>query len=117
MQATLKNARITPKKVNLVASLIRRESVEGALNTLQFTPKKAAQLLYKLLQSAVSNAETNFNQTKDSLYIEEVKVSKGMRLKRINPISRGRAHPIIKDCSHIQIILGSRVEASSNKTK
>ncbi len=117
MQATLKNARITPKKANLVASMIRNENAEQALHTLEFTPKKAARILYKVLQSAISNAETNFKQSAKNLYVQEVKVSKGMRMKRSQPISRGRAHPILKDASHIQIILASNVPATTTSNK
>lgn len=117
MKATLRNVRITPKKANLVAELVRGAEVNDALATLKFTPKKAAKILYKLLNSAVANAENNFKQDPNTLVVKEVKVSKGMRFKRFRPVSRGRAHPINKDCSHIHIILGTKDAAPAVEKK
>lgn len=105
MKATLRNVRIAPKKANLIAQLIRGEKVNDAINILKFTPKKGAKIMGKLLNSAVANAENNFKQNRNDLYIREVKVSKGYALKRFIPISRGRAHGIRKFASHIHIFL------------
>ncbi len=107
MKATLRNVRLAPKKANLVAELVRGQNATAALRTLKFTPKKGAKILYKLINSAVANAENNFGQNKNSLVIKEIKVSKGLRLKRYIPVSRGRAHPLQKDSSHIHVILGT----------
>ena len=108
MKASLRNVRISPKKVNLVAELVRTEDVDQALATLEFTPKKAAKILYKVVASAKANAETNNNVKSADLFIKEIKVSKGMTIKRFIPISRGRAHPINKFCSHIHVILADK---------
>ena len=105
MKATLRNVRIAPKKANLIAELIRGERVTDAIDILKFTPKKGAKIMGKLLNSAVANAENNFKQNRNDLYVREVKVSKGYSLKRFIPISRGRAHGIRKFASHIHIFL------------
>jgi large subunit ribosomal protein L22 len=105
MKAIIRNVRISPKKANLVAELVRGQRVTQAENILEFTPKKGADILKKLLESAVANAENNFKQKKDDLVIREIKVSKGFTLKRFRPVSRGRAHPILKKASHIHLIL------------
>jgi large subunit ribosomal protein L22 len=116
MKATLRNVRIAPKKANLVAELVRGQNAAEALRTLKFTPKKGAKILYKLINSAVANAENNFGQNKNSLVIKEIKVSKGLRLKRYIPVSRGRAHPLQKDCSHIHVYLETeQAEAKAAK--
>ena len=108
MKASLRNVRISPKKVNLVAELVRTADVDQALATLEFTPKKAAKILYKVVASAKANAETNSKANASDLFIKEIKVSKGMTIKRFIPISRGRAHPINKFCSHIHVILADK---------
>jgi large subunit ribosomal protein L22 len=108
MKASLRNVRISPKKVNLVAELVRTADVDQALATLEFTPKKAAKILYKVVASAKANAEINSNANASDLFIKEIKVSKGMTIKRFIPISRGRAHPINKFCSHIHVILADK---------
>ena len=108
MKASLRNVRISPKKVNLVAELVRTADLDQALATLEFTPKKAAKILYKVVASAKANAETNNNAKSADLFIKEIKISKGMTIKRFIPISRGRAHPINKFCSHIHVILADK---------
>src|SRR6056300_1721128 len=105
MKAHLKNVRISPKKVNLVADIVRKMNADKAIAILNYTPKKAARILSKLIASAVANAKNNQGKDSSNLMIEEVKVSKGLTIKRFNPISRGRAHPINKFCSHIHVIL------------
>ena len=110
MKASLRNVRISPKKVNLVAELVRTQDLKQALGTLEFTPKKAAKILYKVVASAKANAETNAKANVENLYIKEIKVSKGMTIKRFIPISRGRANPINKFCSHIHVILADKSE-------
>jgi len=106
MKAIARTIRITPKKANLVAGMIRKKSTEQALDILKYTPKKAAKILQKLLNSAVANATNNFKQDKKSLFISQIIVTKGPTLKRSVPVSRGRAHPILKRTSHITIELG-----------
>lgn len=108
MKAILKRARISPLKMNLVADLVRRKSVKDALDQLRFTPKKAAGLLYKVVHSAASNAEKNFNQEKAKLMIKEIVVTSGPTYKRFNPVSKGRAHPILKRTCHISVTVESK---------
>ena len=117
MKAIVRTSRITPKKANLIAGMIRTKSANEALEILRFTPKKAADILYKLVNSAVSNAVNNFKQDRKALLIKEVIVTKGPTLKRGVPVSRGRIYPILKRTSHITVILEIDVEASAKKTK
>lgn len=119
MKAIISNIRISPKKLNLVAEMVRRKSVAQADSILRFTNKKAAEIVRKAIASAVANAENNFKQEKEMLFVDEIIVGKGPTLKRFNPVSRGRAHPILKRVSIITIkigVLGEAPEASS-KTK
>ncbi len=108
MKAHLRRTRLSPKKANIVAGLIRGKSVEDGLNILKFTPKKAAASLYKTLQSAVSNAETNDNKKRENLVIDSVIINKGPFYKRHLPSTRGRALPINKPTSHITIQLADK---------
>jgi large subunit ribosomal protein L22 len=103
MIAHLRKVRISPKKANLVAGMVRGMQVDKALNTLKFTPKKAAALLYKVIESASANAENNFKQNPETLIVKEIIVNEGTTYKRFQPVSRGRAHPILKRTSHITV--------------
>ncbi len=109
MIAHLRKTRISPKKVSLVAEMVRRKPVSEALDILKFTPKKAAKVLYKVIQSAASNAENNFKQDIGTLTIKEIIVTQGPTYKRFQPVSRGRAHPILKRTSHVTV----KVEATA----
>jgi large subunit ribosomal protein L22 len=117
MKAIVRTSRITPKKANLIAGMIRAKSANEALEILKYTPKKAADILYKLVNSAVSNAVNNFKQDQKALLIKEVIVTKGPTLKRGVPVSRGRIYPILKRTSHITVILEIDSEATAKKTK
>lgn len=101
MKAIRRYLRISPKKVNLVADLVRGKNAEYALNFLQFTPKKSAKPLMEALRSAMANAVQNFKQKKENLYISKIVVNEGPTLKRARPVSRGRSHPILKRTTHI----------------
>lgn len=105
MKAHLRRTRISPKKANVVAGLIRGKSAEQALDILKFTPKKAAQALYKTLKSAVANAENNDNKKAADLTVKTVLVNKGPFYKRFLPSARGRALPLSKPTSNITIEL------------
>jgi len=106
MKAVLRTVRISPKKANLVAGTVRKKKVNDALDLLKFMPKKAAQILYKVVYSAAHNAKNNFKQSIDDLYITKILVTKGPTYKRSLPISRGRTHPIRKRTSHITVEVG-----------
>lgn len=118
MKATLRKIRISPKKANLIAGIVRGQKVTDALDKLKFMPRKGADILYKVVHSAASNAKNNFKQNFDELYIIRLLVTKGPIYKRHIPISRGRAHPINKHTSHITVEVGVMESAkTSKKTK
>lgn len=108
MKAILKRSRISPKKANLIADLVRKKKVTDALDILKFTPKRAAGILHKVIQSAASNAEKNFNQDREKLYVKEIVITEGPRYKRFRPVSKGRAHPILKKTCHITVTVEAK---------
>lgn len=101
--AVLKTARISPQKVRLVADQIRGLPVERALETLQFSPKKAAHIVRKVLESAIANAEHNDGADVDELSVKVIMVDQGPVMKRIKPRAKGRADRILKRSSHITV--------------
>ncbi|WP_427340462.1 50S ribosomal protein L22 [Caloranaerobacter sp. DY30410] len=107
-RAIAKYVRISPRKVQIVANLIRGKDVNEALAILKFTPKKSARLLEKVVKSALANAENNFDMDRDNLYIAEVYANQGPTLKRWRPRAQGRAYPILKRTSHIGVVLRER---------
>ncbi len=120
MKAFLKQVRISPKKVNLIAEIIRNQKALEGLEVLKYMPKKAAQIIYKVLESAVANAENNFGQNKDDLYISEVLVSGGVTYKRGQSHSKGRVTPLLKRTSNIKVELevkGGDKDITKNKEK
>ena len=107
-RATLRYARISPRKVQIVLDLIRNQDADKAMAILRFTPKAACELLEKLLKSAIANAENNHSMDVSKLYVAEALVGPGPILKRIRPKDHGRAHRILKRTSHITLILRER---------
>ncbi|MBW7954649.1 50S ribosomal protein L22 [Candidatus Gracilibacteria bacterium] len=105
MKAYGKNIRISPKKLRVVAELLRNKEATWALNFLKFAPKKGADLLYKVLHSAIANATNNNSQDASKLYIDQLVITKGIVYKRGQHISRGRMHPILKRTSNIRLEL------------
>ena len=103
--AKLNYLRIAPGKVRLVADLIRGKSVEEAQTILNFTVKKAARSLQKLLSGAVANAKNNFQLDPSNLYISKIIANEGPKYKRWQPRARGQASEIQKKTSHITLIL------------
>jgi len=104
-QAKLNNLRIAPRKVRLVADLIKGMSAAEARAELTFSKKRSAPAILKLLQSAVANAKNNQKLEEDKLYIKSIRVDKGPMLKRALPRARGMATPIHKIWSHVIIVL------------
>ena len=104
-RAYLRNARISPRKVQIVLDLIRNKPVDIALATLDLTPKAASPIVSKLVKSAQANAENNFSMNRDDLYVAECFVCQGPTLKRIRPRAQGRAFRINKKTSHITMVL------------
>lgn len=117
MKSIARSLRITSKKINLVAGLVRRKDVTEAMNILKFTPKKGAKILSKIIQSAIANAENNFKQERPSLYIQEIVVTEAPTMKRSIPVSRGRSNPILKRNSHVSVFLGVKGEEAETATK
>ena len=108
-RAVAKYIRIAPRKVRVVADLIRGKSVDEALAILRYTPKAASEVLEKVVQSAAANATHNHDLDRDSLYISEAYVDAGPTLKRYQPRQRGQAFSIKKRTSHITVVVGQRV--------
>ena len=104
-KATLKYARISSRKVKIVADLIRNKNVEEALSILKFAPKASSEILEKLLKSAIANAENNHFMNRSNLYVAEIYANQGPTLKRIRPAAKGSAVRIRKRTSHITIVL------------
>jgi len=112
--AKLKHLRIAPRKVRLVADLVRGKMALESLVVLNHVTKRAAGPMAKLLQSAIVNAKNNFELDENILYISKLTVDEGPKLKRWRPRAMGRAYPIQKKTSHITIILK---EKESNQPK
>lgn len=111
--ARLRNVPTSPRKMRLVADMIRGVDVELALGMLQHSPKEASGRLYKLLRSAIANWEVKNEGARiedNQLYVKEIMVDSGRMLKRIRPAPQGRAHRIRKRSNHVTLILGNRTE-------
>ena len=106
--ATLKNARISARKVKIVADLIRGKDAKEALAIVKFTPKASSEVLEKLLKSAIANAENNHGMSSNNLYVVEIYANQGPTMKRIRPAAKGSAVRIRKRTSHITIKLRER---------
>ena len=104
-KAVAKFIRVSARKTRLVAENIKGKGVEDALNILRFTPKKSAQILSKVLYSAISNAEQMPGVDVDSLIVDTVMINEGPTWKRIQPRAMGRAYRIRKRTSHITIVV------------
>lgn len=116
VKAQLKYLRISPRKVRMVADLIRGKSVVSAQTILNFTVKKGAGPLFKLLNSAAANAKNNFQLDTANLFISKIEVSEGPKHKRWRARARGQTYEIQKKTCHITIILSER-EKSKTKPK
>lgn len=118
VKAIYKNARISPLKAREVTREIQGMDVSRALALLNYTPKKAALLIGKTLQSAVANAENQHELDPETLMVKTCTATPGPTLKRIMPRARGSAAPILKRSSHITVILAAKVaEATEDKPK
>ena len=104
-KAVAKYVRISPYKVRIVLDIIRGAKYTDAVAILKHPPKAASEPVLKLVNSAAANAENNMNLSKSDLFIAEAFCDQGPILKRINPVSHGRAHRINKRTSHITVIL------------
>jgi large subunit ribosomal protein L22 len=103
--AKLKGANLSAQKARLVADQIRGQAVEDALNILTFSPKKAAHLIKKVLESAIANAEHNDGLDVDDLKVSTIFVDEATTMKRIRPRAKGRADRILKRTCHITVMV------------
>ena len=117
VSAKLKHLRIAPRKVRLVADLIRLKDCSSAKAILKFTPKRATVPMLKLLNSAIANAKNNFQLDEKNLYISKLTVDEGPKLKRWRPRAMGRAYPIQKKTSHISLVLGEQKKESKKESE
>ena len=113
MKAFLKNYRQSPRKVRLVTSLVKGKNVSEAIAELDFLAKRAGTPIKKLLLSAVANAK-NVGVEVENLYIKELRVDKGITMKRMMPAAMGSGHRINKRTSHLNLLLAERVAKVKN---
>ncbi|MCB9425559.1 MAG: 50S ribosomal protein L22 [Flavobacteriales bacterium] len=114
--AKLNNCPTSPRKMRLVADLVRGQKIENALNILKFNSKEASRRLEKLLLSAIANWQAkneDSNIEEASLIVKEIRVDGGAMLKRLRPAPQGRAHRIRKRSNHVTLVLGSEVKTES----
>ena len=115
--AKLNNCPTSPRKMRLVADLVRGEQVERALNILRFSQKEASNRLEKFLLSSIANwqaknEEANIEEAE--LFVKEIRVDSGTMLKRLRPAPQGRAHRIRKRSNHVTLVLGANNNTQSN---
>ncbi len=104
-KAVARFIRLSPQKVRLVADVVRGLEADKAITTLRFMPKKGAQIIRKVIESAVANASQSQEIDVDTLYVKKIYVDEGSTMKRIRPRAMGRASRILKRTSHITVVL------------
>lgn len=109
-RAVAKQVRIAPRKARLVIDLIRGKEVGEATAILRHTNRKASSIIEKVLQSAIANAEHNYELNPDNLVVSEAYVDEGITLKRYRPRAQGRASAISKRTSHITVVVSEKKE-------
>ena len=107
-KAIARHIRIAPRKIRIVADLVRGKIIGEAFAILKFTPKVGADVVTKVLTSAIANAEHNFDMNVENLYVSEIFVDQGPTMKRIHPRSRGQAFKILKRSSHVTVVVKER---------
>ncbi len=116
MKAILKNYRQSPRKVRLVAKSVVGKSVSSASLILSFMPKRSADPIKKLIDSAAANAKTNSGISLEDLTVKSIEVNKGVTLKRMRPRARGSGYPINKRTSHVVVTLASKKALPAKET-
>jgi large subunit ribosomal protein L22 len=109
-KAVLRNLRVSPQKLNIVAQLIRGMDCGKALTALTFSNRRISDDVKKVLQSAIANAENNHQLDVDRLYVKEATVGRGLVMKRFHARARGRAGRVEKPFSHVTIVVSEREE-------
>ena len=107
-KASARYVRISPRKARQVADLVRGKNIVDAYTILQFTPHKGSLIIKKVLESAVANADHNYDMNVDNLYISKIYVDQGPTIKRYKPRAMGRADGIHKRTSHITVVVSER---------
>ena len=118
VSAISKGVRMSPRKVSVVAALVRGRMVEEAITILEHTPRRSAKAVKETIKSAKANAEHNHGYKPTSLVITEISVTPGPRFKRYRPAARGRALPFERKTSHIRVVVdGEKREIKKTATK
>jgi len=115
--AKLNYLHIAPRKIRLVSDLIKGMDIKEAKIQLRFMPQRVSAPLLTLINSAIANAENNLKLDKDGLYVKQITVDEGTPFKRWQPVSRGRAFPILKRTSSVNLVLGIKEGFETKKTK
>ena len=110
IKAVAKDSGVSPRKIRLLVDMVRGKKVEEALTILRFTPSPLARMVAKVVKSAAANAENNFQMDPADLKVVSIYVDEAKPMKRFRPVSRGRAHHIIKRSSHITVIVAEAQE-------
>ncbi len=117
IKAKARNIKISPRKVRLVIDVVRGLKVDSALSQLRFVSKKAVIPVTKLINSAIANAVNTYDLDKSNLFVKEIRVDEGVTMKRWMPRARGRATPLRKRTSHINIVLSELVDSGKKDAK
>lgn len=117
IKVSLNNLRVAPRKTRQLVDVVRNKSVAEARALLEFTVKRAADPVLKLLNSAVASALHDFKLDESKLYICKITVDEGPKLKRSHPMSRGRAYPIMKRTSHINLTISDTKKGEEKAAK
>jgi large subunit ribosomal protein L22 len=116
--ANIRRVRISPRKVSVVAALVRGRTVSDAITILDHTPRRSAMAVKQAVKSAQANARHNHSYKPDSLFISEISVTPGPSLKRWRPAARGRALPFERKSSHIRVVVdGDKREVNKPTAK
>ena len=116
VKAIAKGVRMSPRKVGVVASLVRGRTVNDAITILEHAPRRAALPVKKVIESAKANADNNHNLKPDTLQLVSITVTPGPRFKRYRPAAHGRALPFQRRTSHIHVIVDGEVRAAKKPT-
>lgn len=117
VKASAKSVRMSPRKVGVVAALVRGHSVADAITILQHTPRRASEPVKKVIESARANAENNHGLKVDTLAVKSINVTAGPRIKRWRPMARGRANPYQLKSSHIFVEISGEKPAPKRPAK
>ncbi len=115
--ALSKAVRHSPRKIGVVAALVRGRTVGDALVILEHTPRRSAKTLAATIKSAAANAENNHNVNPKTLKIVRIDLGPGPRLKRAIPVSHGRAHPFMRRTTHVRVVVGGEERTLKKKTE